>query len=184
MRMRPLLLIAFVGTGICADVSAQQPNPDEFKTAAARNAELKFLKALRSARDDYIKDLESAAKAAVTDDNLDEAVRIKRRIEDLKSQQTFDRGDAVVQLRRKLRNTTWTYNRPDKPETIQFLPKNRATLGTRGTTGVWEAIDSRAAIVNFDETMFLFNFDDKVNAYSIRAFGPVKTHYTTGKRIR
>ena len=80
---------------------------DHPTSVAARQAEQRFLSAVKAARKDYIADLETAAKQSLAADKLDEAIRIKQTIKDLESQQALDRGDPVVQLRRKLTNTTW-----------------------------------------------------------------------------
>ena len=178
------LLLLLIGGGSYGEALAE-----DFQTASAKKAEQKFLKALKAARGAYIADLDAAAKQAIKNDNLDEAIRIKEKVKDLRSQQEFDRGDPVVQLRRNLRNTTWRYNRSDKPatpETMRFHAKNRITkvLGKRMASGVWESLDSKVAIAKFKETLYLFLFDDRLKTFRVLAFGPIKSVYVSGKRIR
>lgn len=179
--MRCLLCVCIAWIGLTGSAAAQ-----DFKSSEAKAAEEKFQQSLKTAQDAYIEDLESAAKSALAADNLDEAVLIKETIEDLKSQQKGDRGDPVVQLRRRLRNTAWTFNRPGKPETIRFLSHNRVqkVAGNRMAEGVWESLEKTVAIAKFNENLFIFVFDENVRAFRVTAFGPVKTDYTVGKRIR
>lgn len=178
MRIHSALLFAIFVLGFCQNGIAQN-----FKSAKARQAEQKFLRAMKAARADYIANLKVAAKLAIKDNEFEEAVRIQEKIQDLDSQQTGDRGDVVVKLRRHLTNTTWSFNRPRKPATISFLPKNVVvTSGQNGLKGVWESLGGDTAIANFGEDLFLFRFDKKVTGYSVRAFGPIKTEYTTGQK--
>lgn len=184
MRSCSLVLFSCVVLSWSSRVFAQ-----DFETAGAKQAQERFLAALKSAQDTYASDLEIAAKQAVADNNLEEVVRIKEKIDDLKSQQQLDRGDPVVRLRRRLKDTTWTFLRSDKPntpETMKFHAGNRVTkvLGNRQATGVWESIESKVAIVKFKDTLFLFEFDDGVRSFRVVAFGPLKTVYTSGRRIR
>lgn len=54
----------------------------EFKSPDARQAEMKFLAAIKSARDACIADRNAAAKGSLKADDLDESLQIKEKIED------------------------------------------------------------------------------------------------------
>lgn len=183
MRMFSVSVLFLAGFICCPQATGQ-----DFKSAEARLAEMKFLQAMKTARDAYIEDLNAAAKQSLKEDDLDEALLIKEKIEDLKSEQQFDRGDPVVQLRRKLTNTSWKLIRdkdPEDAERIRFLSKNRATkvYGKRTGTGIWESIEKRVVVAKFNEKLLLFQFDEKLRSFRVVAFGPTHTAYTSGTRI-
>ena len=102
-------------------ISSSAVAADAIQSQKAKEAGERFNKAMKAARATFITDLESAAKQALAENKLDDAIRIKEKIKDLQGQQNDDKGDPVVRLRRRVVNTTWTWNRPGDKRSIRFL---------------------------------------------------------------
>lgn len=176
-----LPIIVFVAGAITA-------SDGKVTSVDARRAEQKFFDAVKAAREEYIADLDVAARKSLAADKLDEAIAIKKAIEELKSQQTLDRGDPVVQLRRRLTNSSWKLVRDNDPnnfEILRFSSGNQATkvYGKKKGTGVWESIEPRVVIAKFNEKLLLIQFDEDIKRFNVAAFGPTRTAYTSGAKV-
>lgn len=128
-----------------------------------------FEEAMQAAHTEYTANLEAALELAIAEGELDEAVHVRRMI-------------AMEKLRADLIGTTWTRNRPNRPATIQFHSARRATTNNQAE-GVWDVIEDRVVLLKFSDAVLMYKFNEDTTSYSVRAYGPIKTEFTTGRRV-
>jgi hypothetical protein len=174
--MRYLVIIYFV---LSAPAYSQEfTTPDAIAAKEAYEAELKQL------RRKYSKELVAAAKTA-------KAVGAAEEVERIKEVRSLLRGglkdDAVAIARSTLAPSNWTFNRPKKPNTLSFLEDGVVKLQT-GKTGVWRMLEPQVAAMRFrqrtTDNMFLVEFNEEFTQFSVLAYGPIKTDFRTGQKIK
>ena len=152
---------------------------DDFTSQAAKEAAQKYEQSLKEARALYSTELEAAAKET---DDVDELIRIRDTREGILEQKTSEEATDVARAREKVTGRTYSWNRPRRPDRITFMTQGRVKR-SKGPMGVWQMIEPTIGIVKFSDSHFLVKFDDKYEQFQVKAFGPIKTEYTTGKRI-
>jgi len=166
--IRMIVSVAVVLGTLQLMLMAQDADPAGEKAAPAT-----FQEALKVAQSEHIANLEVALKLAVAEEKLDEAVYMRRLIK-------------IEEFRAKVTDTKWTFNRPKRPDTIEFLGDRVVKTGG-GLDGVWEVIDERIVVAkwkqNNDLTLYMFNED--FDEYKIKIHSLNTNHnFAVGRRVR
>ena len=164
--MKRVILSAVIAVGTFQLVLATQEADPETENEAPASLE----EAVNAAHAEYIANLEAALEQALSEGELDEAIHVRRSI-------------SMEQTRAKLTNTSWTWNRPNDPDTIHFRGGRVITTG-KGSEGVWEVLEEETIIVKFGETLFMLGFNEAITSYTVKAYNPVRTNYSSGRKTR
>ena len=168
--MKRVILSAVIAVGTFQLILvAQEPDPEP-DPAAESAAPESFQVALKVAHSEHIANLEAALAQALAEDELDEAIHIRRSI-------------SMEKLRARVTDTSWTWNRPDDPNTIHFRDGRFVTTG-KGAGGVWEVLEDKTVIVKFGADLFMFRFNEDFESYRVNAYSPARTLFRNGRKVR
>ena len=182
VRRSETLALLFV-FACCA--SARSQDTQVFRNKEAREAQKAYLSDIaaaqkrfeedsKAARARYVESLVEAAKIIVDSGDLDEVTVIKKDktvIKKDKIESAFI-TNSLIDLRQRLRGTTWTFNRPGKDDSITF--NNDGTVSVSRTKsidghpqGKWWVVDEQLVCVRVVDVVFFFRFDDKFAKYNV-----------------
>lgn len=183
ISMNRFLVVTTMILLLC-NVVAKDARCEDFQSVHAKKAAEEYQEALRSAKKSYLKNLEVASSLAAEDENLVEVTRIKKEIESMKNKiESSFRTDGLSKTRRVVQNSTYTWTRANDPDRLLFS-ENGKVATQKGSQGVWEVLEPDLVILKFGKNLFLLKLTASYGSFKVIAFGPIKSSYKSGKRLK
>ena len=182
MRFNGLCLTVLFCMGAIPEFVSGQ----EFTTPEAIAAKKVYEAELEKLQKRYSDALAAAGKTAKKNGAIEEVDRIRN----VRVQIATGRNDdPVVGARERMTRTKWTFNRPGKPNSLDFLPDRVVNLGSGGA-GVWQMLEAQVGAIKLQNgrtgeyELFLFELDEQFKQFRVMAFGRIKTDFTVGRKIK
>lgn len=141
-----------------------------FKNARAIEAQRTYEEKLKSARQEYIQELEKAIKEEGGKGNLEEANKISDEKNALELEARGGDQDPISIVRRKLEGTKW--RDPSNPQGYLGFLKDYKTRNHLNRSGVWIVTDEHTAVTqsHYGNNIYVFKFDEDLKTAKVYTF--------------
>ena len=166
----------------------------EFTTDAAKAAKAKYEATLAAAREQYVADLNEAAKVAVEAGELDEVGRIAEEKTSIATQETSTEVDALDRARKSLEGSVWSWvSQKSGSKRLYLFEDSKAAISNKTTLSAkapeassgmaWQMLEPRVLLMKADSSMWLLRFNAETDRFDVRLYTNQKHYIKPGNFV-